>query len=164
MIIYLVGLSGTGKTSIGRKLSKMLNLQFVDLDALIEKRNKMSVRDIFLYGEDVFRTAEYVALMSIDRNKQKIVATGAGAILTDKNIVFMKESGYVIHIHRNIEKIKTSLSKKHRPLLDEGLDKLYDLYRDRKERYILASDVYFEIDNINAAAVCIADFLKENVL
>ena len=81
MKIYLIGLPGCGKSTLGKQLSQKLNIPFIDLDAQIEKEERMLIKEIFkLRGESTFRKIESHLLKKIsEENEQFVMATGGGA-------------------------------------------------------------------------------------
>jgi len=118
--IYLVGFMGTGKTSIGKELARKRKLCFVDLDELIELREKRIIADIFAReGEPYFRRLETRILKEVAREKGLIVACGGGIVINPLNIKIMKGSGTVICLAASPEIIlKRTLGHMHRPLLN----------------------------------------------
>lgn len=118
--IYLVGFMGTGKTSVGKELAKKHKLCFVDLDELIELREKRIIADIFANeGEQYFRRLETRILKKVAKEKGLIVACGGGIVINPLNIKIMKESGIMVCLAANPEVILKRTSKEtHRPLLN----------------------------------------------
>ena len=117
--IVLTGFMGTGKTTIGKELSKILNMRLVDIDAEIEKARKMKINDIFrIYGEPYFRDIETDMIEKLSREKNIIISTGGGAVLRDENMEILKENGIVFCLNASAETIleRTSISE-DRPLL-----------------------------------------------
>lgn len=147
MLFFLIGLSGVGKSTLGKQLARRMGYSFIDLDALIEMRNRMRISEIFSYGEPAFRIAESYALRSIDTSSNHIVATGGGVVLSEDNIEYMRTSGYVVLLERTCSEILKSLSLIHRPLLRDNPESLYRLYEERKELYEKAKHVKFSIDS-----------------
>ena len=117
--IYLVGFMGTGKTSVGRELAKRLERSFIDLDELIELKEKMLIPDIFAKkGEPYFRRAEKRALKEVSSQKEFIVGCGGGIVIDPDNIKVMKETGTIICLTAAPAVILKRTSKTtHRPLL-----------------------------------------------
>lgn len=118
--IYLVGFMGTGKTAVGKALAKKKKLQFVDLDDLIELREKMTISDIFAKdGEPYFRKVEKRVLKEVSREKKFVVACGGGIVLDKDNIKIMKETGIIICLTASPQVILERTSAyRHRPLLN----------------------------------------------
>jgi len=118
--IYLVGYMGSGKTTIGRKLAKKLDFQFVDVDHFIENRQRKTVSEIFSEkGEDAFRLMEHKALEEISLFENVIVSTGGGAPCFYNNMELMNKSGLTIFLKTSPEELtkRLSITKNKRPLL-----------------------------------------------
>ncbi|TYG91772.1 hypothetical protein ES288_A12G289100v1 [Gossypium darwinii] len=103
--IYLVGLMGSGKTTVGKILSNVLSYSFCDSDALIEQEvNGMSVAEIFkLHGERFFRKKETEVLQRLSSKKQLVVSTGGGAVVCDVNWDYMQKKGIVVWLDVPLE-------------------------------------------------------------
>ena len=132
--IYLVGMPGCGKSTIGKKISENLGIEFLDLDDYIVSCSKRSIADMFEEGEAVFRNAETSCLKEVTKNENLIVATGGGVVVTPENIKIMKKSGIVIFIDCDVDVILKNSSLEGRPLLKDKT-KIYDLYSDRIALY-----------------------------
>lgn len=135
MIVYIIGITGVGKSLLGKKLARKLNFGFVDLDAWIEVREKKTIPQLFEQGETHFRQCESAALKSIPTKRSLVVATGGGIITQPDNIVFMRQHGFVIHLVRPIQQIAYKISTRRRPLLKGNRRALFDLYKVRKPLY-----------------------------
>lgn len=111
---------GTGKTVVGRELAKKKKWHFVDLDELIELREKTSIADIFAKeGEPYFRRLEKQALKVVARERKFVVACGGGIIIDEGNIRIMKDTGIIICLSARPEVIlKRTSGSMHRPLLN----------------------------------------------
>ncbi|MCX5709171.1 MAG: shikimate kinase, partial [Candidatus Omnitrophica bacterium] len=120
MNIYLVGFMGTGKTSVGKELAKKTKRHFVDLDELIELREKRSIADIFSKsGEPYFRKTESKALKEVSCEKNFVVGCGGGIVLDKNNIKVMKKTGLVVCLKATPQVIlKRVCGCAHRPLLN----------------------------------------------
>lgn len=118
----MVGFMGTGKTAVGRELAKKKKWQFVDLDDLIELRQKMRICDIFAQeGEPYFRRIEKRVLKEVATEKKLVVACGGGIVIDRENIQVMKETGIIICLTAPAEVIlKRTAGYAHRPLLNVG--------------------------------------------
>lgn len=118
--IYLVGFMGTGKTSSGKELAKKKKWQFIDLDELIELRQKRQISEIFAKdGEPYFRRIEKKVLKEVAKEKNFVVACGGGIVIDKENIKIMKESGLVICLTSAPEMIlKRTAGYLNRPLLN----------------------------------------------
>ena len=103
MNIFLVGPMGSGKSSLGKKLSKSLDKKFIDTDKEIEKKEKKTINEIFENnGEKYFREKEKEFLINIPNNLNIIIATGGGIITNQENRKKLKENK-VIFLNASIE-------------------------------------------------------------
>ena len=122
MKIYLIGLPGCGKSTLGRQLSQQLNIPFIDLDAEIEKSERMSVKEIFkLRGEHTFRKVEAQLLRRISSEDDRFVmATGGGAPVFFDNMEVMNRHGQTVFLDVPAREIASRIiksKKENRPLL-----------------------------------------------
>lgn len=120
MRIYLIGYMGCGKSTLGRRLSKHLGVQFVDMDHYIEERNCKTIPQIFAEeGEAEFRIKERKALEELSEFTDIVIATGGGAPCFFDNIGLMNQSGKTIYMNIDPEILADRLlkSKTERPLI-----------------------------------------------
>jgi shikimate kinase len=97
--IYLCGFMGAGKTTIAKKISRILNTSYLDTDDLIVEQNKMSIPEIFKqYGEAKFRELETQALKSTGAMNQAVIATGGGLVMNPKNVELIRKLGILIYL------------------------------------------------------------------
>src|SRR3546814_3614442 len=97
--LFLVGMMGAGKTTIGRQLARLLNREFVDLDQELEARCGVKVSLIFdIEGEEGFRRREALMLEECTRRKSIVLATGGGAVMAPANRQYLKERGVVVYL------------------------------------------------------------------
>lgn len=120
MRIYLIGYMGCGKSTLGRRLSEHLKVQFVDMDHYIEMRNHKTIPQIFEEeGENGFRNKERKALEELSEFTDIVIATGGGAPCFFDNIDLMNKSGKTIYINIDPAILADRLlkSKTERPLI-----------------------------------------------
>ena len=139
-LIVLIGLMGSGKTSVGRALAKKLNYKFVDSDELVEKTVKLSVREIFAQmGEVEFRRLESVALAEACKLTQPtVLAVAGGAILRQENRTLLKDHAKcVVWLDAPTSTLVGRTGRaKHRPLLDaDPIGQLNQMRVDRESLY-----------------------------
>lgn len=130
---------GTGKTAIGRQLSKKLNMKLIDVDAEIEARQNMSIEDIFkTYGEKHFRDIETEMLQHCSEKRNVIIATGGGAVLREENMAMLRKNGIIFCLSASAETIyeRTGRSDR-RPLLnvEKPMTKIKELLDYRRPFY-----------------------------
>jgi len=145
MNIYLIGMPGSGKTTIGKRLAKTLGYSFVDLDHKIEKDTLMFVDEIFeQYGEKTFREFETKALSELKGCDQLVVSTGGGIVTRKENKQLME--GLVVFIDTELDIIEKRIVHDFpRPLLKtKTLEALKD---ERMLKYIFFSDLIVSNDH-----------------
>ena len=125
--IVLIGMMGSGKSTVGKILSKTLKLNFIDTDVLIEKKCGLKITEIFdKYGEKYFRHKEEKIVLNILLNDKKpcVLALGGGAFLNKKLQKVVLQKTISVWLDTNIELIYKRCKKSNkRPLLDESNDK-----------------------------------------
>ena len=143
--IFLIGLMGSGKSSIGKVLAKNLKKSFLDIDNEIINKMNLTISEIFeKYGEIKFREMESEILHALTIDKNAVISTGGGIILNKKNISKMKEIGVIVHLDIDIKaQIFRVKNIKNRALLDgKGLqDKLKKMKIERDKIYKEISDI-----------------------
>ncbi|MEY3552796.1 MAG: hypothetical protein RL735_1144 [Pseudomonadota bacterium] len=117
--IVLVGIMGSGKTSVGRRLAARLGLDFVDADAAIETAARMTIAEIFQrHGEDFFRDREHHVISRLIAEGQKVLATGGGAFMRDDTRARIKEDSVSIWLKADHDVLMRRVRKRsNRPLL-----------------------------------------------
>jgi shikimate kinase len=142
--IFLVGLMGAGKTTIGRHLAKRLNKSFHDADHEIVKRTGVSIPTIFdIEGETGFRKREAAVIEDLTARENIVLATGGGSVLDPANRERLKTRGTVIYLHGQPEQLcHRTRRDKNRPLLqtEDPLAKLKTLYAQRDPLYREVAD------------------------
>lgn len=137
--IVLAGFMGTGKTEVGRELSRILRWKLLDVDSEIEKSQKMTINDIFKrFGEPRFREIEAEIIKIISENKNIIISTGGGAVLREENMQNLRKNGVIICLTATPETIlKRTSNNNDRPLLqvENPLEKIKELLNFRKPFY-----------------------------
>lgn len=117
--IFLVGLMGAGKSTIGKQLAKVLHKDFVDSDREIESHTGVSIPLIFeLEGEEGFRRRESEMIDKLTQQPDTVLATGGGAILNEVNRKVLRERGFVVYLHATVEQLlERTRMDRNRPLL-----------------------------------------------
>jgi shikimate kinase len=150
--VVLVGLMGTGKTTVGRRLAARLGRELVDSDALIEARTGRTVRDIFRdEGEDAFRTLETAALRdALEATQPRVIAAAGGVVLSADNRAALRDADAVVVWLRAdpallLQRVRSGA---HRPLLDDDpAGTLQRMSVEREPLYREVADAVVEVGN-----------------
>ena len=145
--IYLVGMMGAGKTTVGKKLAKLLDRRFVDIDRQICESTGVTIATIFeIEGEDGFRKRESDALALLGESKNLVVACGGGIILAPTNRARLS-CGVVVYLHADVELLYNRTKRDNsRPLLDvsDPQQRIACLLRRRDPLYREVADIVVE--------------------
>jgi len=156
--IFLIGLMGTGKTTVGRQLSRKLKMPFYDSDRVIERRTGADIPLIFeKEGEAGFRKREAAIIDEITQKDNIILATGGGAVLSAENRAHLKNRGTVFYLKSNLKTLVERTSKdKNRPLLhaDEPAEVILQrLLEQRGPLYEETADYIIETANSSIQSI-----------
>ena len=110
--LFLVGYMGCGKSSLGKKLSKVTGYEFVDMDSVIEQREGAAISEIFHYaGEEYFRRAERALIEELSTKEgDMIISTGGGVPTWSDNMEYMNRAGVCVYLRRTAQQIASRLS------------------------------------------------------
>ncbi|MFZ6017599.1 MAG: shikimate kinase [Nitrospirota bacterium] len=137
--IILTGFMGTGKTAVGRELSRLLNMKLIDIDTEIEKSQKMTINEIFRqFGEPRFREIETEMIKKLSEDKNTIISAGGGAVLRQENMDALGKNGVIVCLMATPETIlKRTSHNSDRPLLqvENPLGRIRELLDFRKPFY-----------------------------
>lgn len=152
--IILIGFMGTGKTAVGKLLARKLHRRFIELDRLIEKREKKSIPQIFSQkGEAYFRKVERKLLRNTTSMKKIVLATGGGMVLNPLNVRDLKKNGILVCLTASLGEIarRTSLNR-NRPLLQNKnrFQTIKKLLKFRRPLYRKAADFFVNSSDKNA--------------
>ena len=138
-VIFLVGLPGSGKSTVGRQVARRLKLPFVDSDHVIEERLGCSIRDYFeREGEASFRDVEESVIEELTKLTGRVLSTGGGSVLRQANRQRLHDRGHVVYLRSSPEELSRRLRHDvNRPLLQvaDPLGRLRDLYTQRDPLY-----------------------------
>lgn len=144
--IFLIGMPGSGKSSLGKKVAANLRLPYVDTDQRIVSSVGCTVPDIFeRYGEQAFRNAETNILIQLTREQPGLISTGGGMIMRDVNRAIMRNHGIIVLIDRPLAHIRSDIKLDRRPLLArKGLEEVDRLYEERLPFYRSIADAVLD--------------------
>ncbi|GAB1475713.1 hypothetical protein MASR2M70_05450 [Bacillota bacterium] len=146
--IVLIGISGSGKTVIGRQLAETLQREFIDLDSLISEREGLAIAEIFEKGgEEGFRQAETRAINALAERGSAVIACGGGAVLKEENMSMLSQKGIVVFLNRSVENILGKVNLKDRPLLSRQPWRLHEIYRERLPLYEKYADFRVSLEH-----------------
>ena len=154
MHIFLVGMAGAGKTSLGRRLAQNMSWRFVDTDQRVcEMLGMQSVNEVFSsLGEPLFRAAETAALIELVGQPPCVVSTGGELCTFNENVTIMKNHGVIIHIDRPLDQIISDIKVDRRPLLAGGThEDVIEQYNRCIGHYRAAAD--YRLDNSKGMVV-----------
>ena len=147
-LIALVGMPGSGKSTVGRHLARLLGWRFIDSDHEIERQIGGSIRAFFeQHGEAAFRDLEQQSITALCQQTGAVLATGGGAVLRAANRQALKSGSEVVYLRSTPEELFRRLRHDtQRPLLQvkDPLRRLRDLYRERDPLYRDAADYVIE--------------------
>lgn len=143
--LVLCGFMGSGKTTVGKKLARLMGFKHIDADIYLEEKEGRSISDIFEKdGEQTFRNLETKYLSEICSMSGVVISLGGGAVLRPENVKIIKKTGFLIHLDTPFYRIIKNLEgSSNRPLLDKRPDRMAEmrkLYNGRKHIYHQVSD------------------------
>ena len=159
--IYLCGFMASGKTTVGKALSKKLNIDYVDTDELLVETYGQSIPEIFeKYGEEYFRDLEHNIAKKTADMKCKVVSTGGGMLTFDRNGEVLKKGGTIICLVRDFDKIyEDLLSDTNRPLArDKSKEELKQMYDMRILKYQKYAD--YTVENNGSIEDCVKKIIS----
>ncbi|MDY5731439.1 MAG: shikimate kinase [Eubacteriales bacterium] len=162
--IYLIGMPGCGKSSLGKRIAASLKLPYVDTDVLLTESLQMDTKQILeQYGEQAFRNAETNILSHLSAAKPCLISTGGGLPLKEINQRIMQNNGYIVLIDRPLEMIKSNIRIEKRPLLvKKGIQELDRIYAIRMPIYAkLADEILVNTSNMFEAMKRLEDIVQK---
>lgn len=157
--IILIGFMGTGKTTVGKELARLKDMDFLDMDLELEKKENKTINQIFKqYGEAYFREKESELLKEISCLENTIISTGGGVVENESNAEILKNIKNVIWLDGNVNTIADNLENEidKRPKLKDIKDLknyIQELLNHRYEKYRKCSNIKINIDDKNIAQV-----------
>ncbi|MDG2171725.1 MAG: shikimate kinase [Gammaproteobacteria bacterium] len=165
----MIGPMGSGKTSIGKKLSKMMKFNFIDTDHLIEEKTGVDIPTIFEHeGESGFRKRENKILEDISNIENSVLGTGGGIIILEENRKIIKNMGFIVYLTASIkELVYRTEQDRNRPLIKDGdtKKKIEEILKEREKIYENISNIKISTDNydtVKLSKIIIKNYEKNN--
>jgi shikimate kinase len=163
MNITLIGMSGVGKSRIGKLLSKRLNYGFIDVDRLIEKANNKKLQDLIdCLGNEKFLELEENAILSIGRVSDSVISSGGSSIYSEKAMDFLKSISLVVFLDASLEEIRRrTVDFSGRGIVglkEKGLERLF---LERLPFYQRYADITVDVTGLSNEAV--VDLVAERI-
>ena len=153
LAIILCGFMGCGKTTLGKMLAEQLNMEFLDIDKIIEDKQNLKISEIFEnWGEFYFRSLESIAVNDIYKLKNKIISLGGGTLENPENVQKLKSNGIIFFLDVPLNVIEKRLQDdKIRPLLKS--QNIESLFFNRLQNYKKYSDFTLNA-NLEPQEIC----------
>jgi len=144
--IFLVGMPGSGKSTLGKRVALKLQMPYLDTDAYLAERSGMNTAQIYeIYGEKAFRDGETRLLQELVNAMPGMISTGGGVALREENQRIMKDQGYIVLIDRPLDDIMLDIRAEKRPLLvRKGREEIDRIYQERMPIYQSIADVVLD--------------------
>jgi shikimate kinase len=145
MNIVFTGMRGTGKTTLGKKIAKLIQWDFVDIDKEIEKKvNKKIDQYVDEFGWEAFRKEETLVAKKCAQLEKTVISTGGGTMMNPENAAALKGNGHVVLLVCKMERLKIYLSKSYqRPSLGgekSAIEEMHEVWAKRKDQYYEVAD------------------------
>ncbi len=151
--LILIGFMGTGKTTIGRRVARSLDFEFIDTDQRIVEITGQSIPEIFkTRGESGFRSIETEVLRQCCEGSHRVISTGGGIVTVEENQSILESGGYVIWLKASPEVICERVSRNtERPLLDtaDPEKRIRELLQAREDKYARCKDLTIVTDDLS---------------
>jgi shikimate kinase len=156
--IIITGFMGTGKSVVAKQLAQKLKMEFIDMDQIIEERQRMSISDIFTrYEEKYFREQEKKLINELSQKEDMVIATGGGTLLSSDNVGILSQRGQIICLYADSQTIYNRVKRKNnRPLIkgNDILNKINHLLEKRNKVY---NNFTIKIDTTNLSVQEVVD-------
>lgn len=141
MNIVLCGFMGSGKTTVGLELAKIMGRKFIDTDDMIEREQGVAIKAIFtVHGEEYFRDLEFACCKKISAMKNCVVSTGGGALTFKRNVDALKQGGRIVFLDADFDVICQRIGNTRTRPLFQDREKARALYDERRPKYLSAAD------------------------
>lgn len=165
MNIVLIGMRGTGKSTVAKRLAKLLHLDLFETDTIIAQQAGLTIPEIVeKYGWEHFRMLESAVVQDVTKKQNAVIATGGGVVVNERNIEMLQEMGFIVLLTATIETMLLRIGDDHnRPLL-AGQDRKQELeiiWRERQPLYEEAANM--AIDTTDKSPKIIAEIIAKHL-
>ncbi|WP_302653699.1 shikimate kinase [uncultured Clostridium sp.] len=143
--IVLIGLTGCGKTTVGKMLAQKIDYDFIDMDDFIIESTGKTVPELFAVSEEYFRSCETKACKALSNKRKTVIASGGGAVKKQENMKVFHDNSIIIFLDRPVNNIVGDVEIKNRPLLVNGPNILYRLHDERYDLY--KNQCHYRVEN-----------------
>lgn len=157
--IVLIGMPGSGKTTVGKLLAEKLGMEFVDTDAMIEDKHGPIPGIFKSEGEAAFRAYESEEAKAAAAKARAVISTGGGMVLNECNMAALSGTGTVVFLDRPLDILLNETDTSGRPLLAEGKEAIVALYKQRHGLYMKYADII--PDDTSGAEGCATDIIEK---
>lgn len=162
MIITLIGMSGAGKSLVGKELAKKVKYDFIDIDKIIEKKRNLELqRVIEKLGKQRFLKLEERTVLDIDNMDNLVISSGGSVVYSEKAMKYLETISKIVFLDASLEDIKKRIpdfSKRGIVGLEDGLEKIFD---ERYELYKKYADISIKVPKIFDLNVIINKIIKK---
>lgn len=156
--IFLIGFMGCGKSAVSAYMSQNYNMDIIEMDEEIVRRENMTIPHIFENkGESYFRNLETKLLQELEGESFKIVSCGGGVVLREENVEVMKKNGFIVLLTAEPQTILERVKEDdNRPLLrgNKNVGYIKELLEKRMPNYTKAADIIVQTDNKSIKEIC----------
>ena len=147
--IFLVGMPGSGKSALGRRVAMKLQMPYMDTDIFLTESTGMNTAQLYeAYGEQAFRDGETRILQKLINASPGMISTGGGMALREENRRLMKNHGFIVLIDRPVDDIMMDIRAEKRPLLaQKGREEIERIYQERMPIYRSVADAVLDNGN-----------------
>jgi shikimate kinase len=156
--IVIIGMPGSGKTTMGKLVAEKLKKAFIDMDDYMVDYEGKSIKEMFAISEDYFRDVESKCSVILGKLNSLVIASGGGVVKRKENINALKENSIIVFLNRPVENIIKDIDSSTRPLLADGKERLYVLYNERIQLYKSYCDI--EILNDDTIETAVDEIIK----
>ncbi len=145
MNILLCGFMGSGKTTIGKEIATVSDLNFIDTDEMIVNKVNMPITQIFdEYGEQYFRDIEHEVFCDIAKLNNKVISSGGGALMQDRNVKVINDNTYIVFLDIPFNEICERIGNNDSRPLFRDIESAHKLFNERHGQYKKISDIIIE--------------------